>query len=105
MAASRWIDIGAASDLGRQPVARVEVEGLVLALTFAEGRFTAVDARCAHKGGPLGDGTLEGGCVRLPVAQLEIPPGDRGRRARVRSRSASPVRELKEELTAGCSST
>ena len=66
MAASRWIDIGAASDLGRQPVARVEVEGLVLALTFADGRFTAVDARCAHKGGPLDQGTLEGGCVVCP---------------------------------------
>ena len=63
--------ISAPSDLGRQPVARVEVEGLVLALTFADGRFAAVDARCAQRGGRW-TRDARGRVCRLPVARLEL---------------------------------
>ena len=53
MADHTWVDVGAASDLRGRPVARVEAEGLALVLSFADGTFAAMDATCAHKGGPL----------------------------------------------------
>lgn len=69
MAESKWVDVGAASDLQGKPVARVEVEGLALALSFADGTFAAIDATCAHKGGPLDEGTLADGCIACPWHQ------------------------------------
>jgi len=69
LADHKWVDVGAASELRDKPVARVEVEGLALALSFADGVFAAVAARCVHKGGPLDSGTLEGGCLVCPWHQ------------------------------------
>ena len=69
MADARWIDVGAESELRDTPVTRVEVEGLALALTCADGVFAAVAARCVHMGGPLDGGTLEGGCLVCPWHQ------------------------------------
>lgn len=66
MADRKWVDVGAASDLRDHPVRRVEVEGVALALSWADGIFAAVDATCAHKGGPLDQGTLADGCLVCP---------------------------------------
>jgi nitrite reductase/ring-hydroxylating ferredoxin subunit len=37
-----------------------------LALFNVEGRFYALDNACLHRGGPLGEGDLEGTVVRCP---------------------------------------
>ena len=44
----------------------VEAEGVTLALFNVDGVFYAIDNRCAHRGGPLGEGELEGRGVTCP---------------------------------------
>lgn len=43
-----------------------EAAGKTLAIFNVEGRFYAIDNSCAHRGGPLGEGELEGVIVRCP---------------------------------------
>jgi nitrite reductase/ring-hydroxylating ferredoxin subunit len=44
----------------------VAARGRVLALFHVEGRFFAIDNSCPHRGGPLGEGVLEGRVVTCP---------------------------------------
>lgn len=44
----------------------VEVAGRKIALFNAGGRFYAIDNTCLHRGGPLGEGELEGAVVTCP---------------------------------------
>ena len=44
----------------------VEREGLFLAVFNVDGTFYVSDNTCLHRGGPLGDGFLEGGVVTCP---------------------------------------
>lgn len=44
----------------------VEAAGRTLALFNTDGRFHAIDNACPHRGGPLGDGDLDGSTVTCP---------------------------------------
>lgn len=44
----------------------VEVSGLRIALFNVAGNFYAMDDTCAHQGGPLGEGSLDGVIVTCP---------------------------------------
>ncbi|MBI4246907.1 MAG: Rieske 2Fe-2S domain-containing protein, partial [Candidatus Rokubacteria bacterium] len=44
----------------------VEAAGRTLALFNADGHFYVIDNACAHRGGPLGEGDLEGQIVTCP---------------------------------------
>ncbi len=66
MAERKWIDVGAAAELGEAPIRRLEIAGLALALSYDDGTFAALSAVCAHKGGPLDQGTLVDGCIVCP---------------------------------------
>jgi nitrite reductase/ring-hydroxylating ferredoxin subunit len=44
----------------------VEANGHTLAVFNVEGTFFAIDNRCVHRGGPLGEGPLEGSVVTCP---------------------------------------
>ncbi len=44
----------------------VEAEGKTLALFNANGTFYVLDNSCAHRGGPLGEGDLDGTVVTCP---------------------------------------
>ena len=44
----------------------VEAEGRALALFNVGGSFYALDNACAHRGGPLGEGELDGTAVVCP---------------------------------------
>ncbi len=44
----------------------VEVSGSRIALFNVAGKFYAMDDTCAHLGGPLGEGTLDGVIVTCP---------------------------------------
>lgn len=65
-----------------------EVNGKTIALFNIEGTFHAIDNTCLHRGGPLGEGEVEGsvvtcpwhgwqfdvttgGCVNNPAAKIE----------------------------------
>lgn len=44
----------------------VEVEGKSLAIFNADGAYYVIDNTCLHRGGPLGEGELEGKVVTCP---------------------------------------
>ena len=44
----------------------VEAQGKVLALFNVDGAYYAIDNTCVHRGGPLGEGDLEGRVVTCP---------------------------------------
>lgn len=43
-----------------------EVNGKTLAIFNVEGTFHAIDNTCLHRGGPLGEGEVEGDVVTCP---------------------------------------
>jgi len=43
-----------------------EVNGREIAIFNVDGTFFAIDNTCAHRGGPLGEGELEGDVVTCP---------------------------------------
>jgi len=43
-----------------------EVNGKTLAIFNADGTFHAIDNTCIHRGGPLGEGDVEGNVVTCP---------------------------------------
>lgn len=44
----------------------VDVAGKKIALFNVGGKFYAIDNECKHRGGPLGEGTLDGTSVTCP---------------------------------------
>jgi nitrite reductase/ring-hydroxylating ferredoxin subunit len=44
----------------------VEINGKALALFNIDGTFYAIDNTCLHRGGPLGEGEVEGDEVSCP---------------------------------------
>ncbi len=44
----------------------VEINGRCIAIFNVDGVFFALDNTCAHRGGPLGEGELEGEVVTCP---------------------------------------
>ena len=43
-----------------------EVNGKTLAIFNVDGQFRAIDNTCLHRGGPLGEGEVEGNVVTCP---------------------------------------
>jgi nitrite reductase/ring-hydroxylating ferredoxin subunit len=44
----------------------VEVNGKTIAVFNVDGTFHAIDNTCVHRGGPLGEGDVEGSVVTCP---------------------------------------
>jgi len=42
------------------------IDGKTIALANVDGKFFAIDNTCLHRGGPLGQGELEGNTVTCP---------------------------------------
>lgn len=63
---SRRVFVTQAADLPEGEGRVVEAEGKTLALFNVDGAFYALDNACAHRGGPLGEGLLEGTVVVCP---------------------------------------
>ena len=67
------------ADLDELPEGRVETvtAGLrSLALTHVDGAYSALDNRCPHQGGPLGEGSIEKGWLRCPWHGYDYSPRD-----------------------------
>ncbi|MGH9827209.1 MAG: Rieske (2Fe-2S) protein [Blastocatellia bacterium] len=43
-----------------------QLEGVVIALSNVDGKFFAINNVCLHRGGPLGEGELQGKVVTCP---------------------------------------
>jgi nitrite reductase/ring-hydroxylating ferredoxin subunit/uncharacterized membrane protein len=56
----------AAQELAEGQMRQVEVEGTPILLAQHHGQVYALGETCSHFGGPLSEGTLEGGQVRCP---------------------------------------
>ncbi|GAC1624161.1 MAG: non-heme iron oxygenase ferredoxin subunit [Candidatus Acidiferrum sp.] len=58
-----------AANVGEIPIGtirEVQVEGKAVALANVAGHLHAIDNSCVHRGGPLGQGPLEGNVVTCP---------------------------------------
>lgn len=61
-----FVRAAAAGDIPAGTIREVSVEGKALAVANVGGQFYAISNTCLHRGGPLGDGVLEGKVVTCP---------------------------------------
>src|SRR5436190_23938566 len=60
------IKIGTVGDLAPGEARIVDSDDHSIAVFNVDGRYLALDNRCPHRGGPLGEGDLEGPVVTCP---------------------------------------
>ena len=61
-----FVRVASAIDLKPGENKVVDVNGEQVALFNVDGEFFAISNTCAHRGGPLGEGMLEGDAVTCP---------------------------------------
>lgn len=66
LGATRRVRIGTRAELDTREIVQVEVGTDVVATFLVGGVCHALDGRCPHRGGPLGEGTLRGSIVTCP---------------------------------------
>jgi thiamine pyrophosphate-dependent acetolactate synthase large subunit-like protein/nitrite reductase/ring-hydroxylating ferredoxin subunit len=79
---SVWLKVLDADELPEGRVKPVTCKHRTLCLTHFEGQYAALDNKCPHQGGPLGEGSIEKGLLRCPWHGWDfhpltgVPPGD-----------------------------
>ena len=63
---ANFVKIAAVADVPPGTGKCVEASGKQIALFNVDGTFHAIDNTCLHRGGPLGEGELEGTIVTCP---------------------------------------
>src|SRR3990172_6173253 len=66
MANAQRIKVAAVGDMAAGEAKVVEAGGKSLALFNVDGAWYAIDNTCPHRGGPLGEGDLDGRVVTCP---------------------------------------
>lgn len=61
-----WTDAAAAADVPTEGLLHIEVAGQQVVLARAAGQLHAMGATCSHYGGPLDQGSVEGGSLVCP---------------------------------------
>ncbi|MEQ8824450.1 MAG: thiamine pyrophosphate-binding protein [Filomicrobium sp.] len=74
-----WIDVGHVDDLPEGRVKSVTARTRTLCLSHFDGQWAAMDNRCPHQGGPLGEGSIERGIgnkcwIRCPWHGWDFDP-------------------------------
>lgn len=69
-----WHKVADTEDLGEGQVMTCPVGLKSVALTKLHGRYGAIDNRCPHQGGPLGQGTVENDKIRCPWHGFDFDP-------------------------------
>ena len=64
---SNFVRVASISDLKHGENKVVFIEDEEIALFNVDGEFFAISNSCPHRGGPLGDGTLEGDIITCPL--------------------------------------
>ena len=64
--AIRWHKVLELDELPEGRVKACPAGVRTLCITHFEGRYSALDNRCPHQGGPLGEGSIENGWLRCP---------------------------------------
>ena len=93
--AERWVDVPGAAALQEGFVRAFLVDGFPLALARVGGRVYAVEDRCSHDDGPLGEGAVDGCEVICPRhgARFDLRDGRATRMPAVQPIRTIPVRE------------
>lgn len=60
------ISIGKTTDFEEGKPRVVEANGRSFAVVKVDGKFYAIDNTCLHRGGPLGEGVMEGHVLECP---------------------------------------
>ena len=77
-----WLKVLDTDELAEGRVKPVTCKHRTLCLTHFEGQYSALDNKCPHQGGPLGEGSIEKGLLRCPWHGWDFhpltgkPPGD-----------------------------
>jgi pyruvate oxidase len=71
-----WVRVAAPGELPEGRVKTVTAGRRSLVLTHHAGRYGALDNRCPHQGGPLGEGSIERGWLRCPWHGYDYDPLD-----------------------------
>src|SRR3954451_24088342 len=71
-----WHRVLAADELSEGRVTTVTAGHKSVALVHFDGQFAALDNRCPHQGGPLGEGSIENGLLRRPWHGFDYCPLD-----------------------------
>ncbi len=71
------VKVGTVSEIPPSTCRHVEVAGRDVAVFNVEGTIYAMGGICTHKGGPLGEGELEGAVVTCPWhgAEFDVTTG------------------------------
>ena len=68
----KWTDVAAEDDIQEGQLHRVTVNDTPVVLTRYQGDLHAMSATCAHAGGPLDKGHIEGDCIVCPWHQSKF---------------------------------
>jgi nitrite reductase/ring-hydroxylating ferredoxin subunit len=63
---SEWTDVADDASVTEGALTAVDVDDRKVLLTRLDGKVCALENRCSHEGGPLSEGTIEGGDVVCP---------------------------------------
>ena len=69
-----WLKVLGLNELEEGRVKPVTCLHQTLCLTRFEGEYAALDNRCPHQGGPLGEGSIENGLLRCPWHGWDFHP-------------------------------
>lgn len=74
----RFVPVANVSDVEDQSVYCTEKKGTSLAIVETDGQYYALENRCTHKGGALGEGTVTDGTLTCPLhgAQFDVHSGE-----------------------------
>ena len=61
-----FVEVGAIGDVAEGKMKEVNVQGKPVLLAQVGGKFYATQGRCAHMGGVLAQGTLNGAIIECP---------------------------------------
>jgi nitrite reductase/ring-hydroxylating ferredoxin subunit len=63
---AEFVRVASVADLAPGKAREIKVNGKAIALCNVEGKFYALDNFCVHRGGPLGEGYVEGCTLECP---------------------------------------
>jgi len=63
---SKIVKVAPASEIAPQQAKIIEVDGAQIAVFNVGGEYCAINNVCPHRGGPLGEGDVEGAVVTCP---------------------------------------
>jgi nitrite reductase (NADH) small subunit len=61
-----FVCVAKATDVAPGQIREIRLEAMTIALANVGGQFHAVSNTCLHRGGPLGQGSLQGNVVTCP---------------------------------------